>query len=493
MGVIRKQGILTTLIAYVGIALGAIIVLYFLPKYFTPEEVGIRNLIFDVALLFTQLFTLGSGNSFTKYYPLFQSDPKKRTSLLIFTLMLPIFVLVVLGIIYLLPINLTEVLFEENSSTLIPYFKFCILIGIILSYTAIFEYYARLKNSFLLPRANRDIFFRIITILLILCYGLDVLTFDQFWVAITLFHLLILIFNIILVNSLEKLSFRVDTSFFHKKTIRPIIQYSLFAALTGGTTILVLKFDSVMVASMIGLEQTAIYTIAIFITTVIETPRKSLSHVTTPLLSTAFAQNDFKNIDQIYKKTSINQLIVGGSIFCLIWSNIDYLFLLMPKGDFYSEGKNIIFILGISKMIDMISSCNTSIISLSKFYKFNLLSITFLLVITVTSNYLLISKYGITGAALATLISIASFNIVQTLFVYLKLKLNPFHSKAILPALTCIIILSVSFFGLKLNNPFIGIFVTSSFVCLTYIGLIMFTDSAEDLKDLVKKTLARLF
>ena len=488
MGVIRKQGILTTIIAYIGIALGSVIVLYFLPKYFSPEEVGIRNLIFDIALVFTQLFTLGGGNSFTKFYPVFQDNSKKRNSLLLLIIALPIIVLVVLTIIYLLPIDLIGILFQEKSASLIPYFKYCVIIGLILSYIAIFEYYARIKNSFVIPRANREIIFRIITIALILLYGLNQLTFNQFWIAISGFHILILISNIALVNSLEKLTLQFDKTLFQKNSIKPIIEYSLFAALTGGTTILVLKFDSVMVASLIGLEQTAIYTIAIFIAMVIETPRKSLNLVTNALLSKAFASNDIKTIDAIYKKTSVNQVIIGGAIFSIIWLNIDYLFMIMPKGDFYSAGKTIILILGIAKMVDMISSCNTSIISYSSSYKFNLLSIMFLLIATVTLNLLFIPRYGILGAAMATLISVSSFNAIQTFFVYRTIKLVPFHRKLILPVLTCISLVAFSYLGVSINNPFVGILLNSSAIGLIYLALILFSNSADDLKDLIQKS-----
>ncbi len=484
MGIIRKQGTLTTIIAYVGIGIGFVIVIFILPKNFTPEEVGIRNLVFDIALLFTQLFTLGNGSALIRYYPIFNGSEKNKSGLLTFTHLVPLIVLFVILIFYLLPFNFVELLFEEKSANIIPYFKYCIIIGMLLSYSALYEYYARLLNSFIVPKANREILLRLLSILLMVAYGYNFITFNQFWINITFLHLLILVLDIYHARSIEKLPFQVDFSFFNKKSLGPIVQYSLFAALTGGATILTMKFDSVMVASMIGLKQTAIYTIAIFIVTVIETPRKSLSQVIGPLISSSFANNDLITIGNIYKKTSINQVLIGGGIFTLIWLNIDYLFLLMPQGEFYSSGKPVILILGLAKMVDMISSCNTPIISLSKIYKFNLYTFLFLLICTIVTNYLLIPIYGIVGAALATLISITIFNIIQSLIVYHRLKLSPFHKKIILPTLLFGVLMSLSYFQTPFTNPYMGIIITSFFITTLYLCLVLFTNTAEDLREL---------
>lgn len=485
MGIIRKQGTLTTIIAYIGIGIGFVIVIFILPKYFTPEEVGIRNLVFDIALLFTQLFTLGNGSALIKYYPIFKDNEEKKAGLLTFTHLVPLIILLLIFIFYLLPFNFVEFLFEEKSANIIPYFKYCIMIGMLLSYSALYEYYARIVNSFLLPKANREILLRMLSILLMVAYGYDYITFNQFWIDITILHLIILGINIYHTRSIEKVSFRIDTNFFNKKSLRPIILYSLFAALTGGATILTMKFDSVMVASMIGLEQTAVYTIAIFIVTVIETPRKSLSQVIGPIISTSFANNDITTISDIYKKTSINQVLIGGAIFTLIWLNIDYLFMLMPQGEFYSAGKPVILLLGVAKMVDMISSCNTTIISLSKIYKFNLYTFLFLLFCTVVTNYILIPIYGIIGAALATLISVTVFNLIQSLIVYRWLQLSPFHKNIMLPTLLFGALMSLSFLPISFSNPYVGILITSCFITSLYLCLVLFTNSAKDLRELL--------
>jgi len=50
-------------------------------------------------------------------------------------------------------------------------------------------------------------------------------------------------------------------------------------------------------------------------------------------------------------------------------------------------------------------------------------------IIAIVTNYLFIPKYGIEGAALATLISLVLFNSLKFLFIWIKFGLQPFSTK----------------------------------------------------------------
>ena len=75
----------------------------------------------------------------------------------------------------------------------------------------------------------------------------------------------------------------------------------------------------------------------------------------------------------------------------------------------------------------MATGCNSAIIANSKFYKYTLYSNIILMVITVLSNIYFIQLYGLTGAAIATGISIFLFNTFKLLVVAIDLKFSPFH------------------------------------------------------------------
>ncbi len=101
--------------------------------------------------------------------------------------------------------------------------------------------------------------------------------------------------------------------------------------------------------------------------TVIEVPKRALMQIAMPLISRAFEKNDLKDIQNIYQKTSINQLIVGSLILIGIWANLHNIFALIPRGDIYEAGKYVVLIIGFGKLLDMMFGPSSEIIVLSKY------------------------------------------------------------------------------------------------------------------------------
>ena len=50
----------------------------------------------------------------------------------------------------------------------------------------------------------------------------------------------------------------------------------------------------------------------------------------------------------------------------------------------------------------------------------------FLVVLTILTNYYLISRFGITGAAIATSITFFTYNILKTIYIQFRFKIQPF-------------------------------------------------------------------
>ena len=69
---------------------------------------------------------------------------------------------------------------------------------------------------------------------------------------------------------------------------------------------------------------------------------------------------------------------------------------------------------------------NGSIIAMSKYYKVNLVFLVIMGGVNIFLNYLLIPEFGLTGAALATLLSMIIFNVLKYLLLFFKLKMQPF-------------------------------------------------------------------
>ena len=68
-------------------------------------------------------------------------------------------------------------------------------------------------------------------------------------------------------------------------------------------------------------------------------PRNVIAAISTPLLAQAWKRNDISQIEEIYKKSSLNLLIVGCFLFLLIWCNLDFIYQIIPRHEVYETGK----------------------------------------------------------------------------------------------------------------------------------------------------------
>ena len=108
---------------------------------------------------------------------------------------------------------------------------------------------------------------------------------------------------------------------------KEMIKYSSYVFVGGASVMLVTRLDMLMIGAMLDLEQLAYYTLAFYIGSAIKVPGKAIVSISMPLLSKAWENKDFKQINDIYKKSSINQFIIGGIIFLCVWVNIDIIFI----------------------------------------------------------------------------------------------------------------------------------------------------------------------
>ncbi|HWA33928.1 MAG TPA: polysaccharide biosynthesis C-terminal domain-containing protein, partial [Cyclobacteriaceae bacterium] len=186
------------------------------------------------------------------------------------------------------------------------------------------------------------------------------------------------------------------------------------------------KIDSLMVAALLGLAPVAIYTTSSYMATVIEVPKRAMTQVASPLIARGFEKNNHSEIKSIYQKTALNQFIFGTLLLIGVSANLDSIFMLMPKGEIYQAGKWVVIIVGMGKLVDMLFGPSSEIIIYSKYYSFNIVLILILSAVIITSNNLLIPRYGIEGAAMGTAITMIVFNSVKFIFIWAKMDLQPF-------------------------------------------------------------------
>ena len=315
---------------------------------------------------------------------------------------------------------------------------------------------------------------------------------NQLMNGVVLTYVIILIGFLVYIHSLGHFSLKPQLSFLDKFKIKEIANYSFYGILSGIGSVVALRIDTFMIASMVDLTNTGIYTIAVFIAGVIAVPYKAVVNIGTSIIAKAWAENDIDTINMIYKKSSLILLILGMFIFLFIWLSIDDFFAIMPNGEKYISGKNVVLILGIAKLIDVSASMNDNIINYSKYYRFNFYAIIILAILNLTNNLLLIPEYKIVGAAFATLISITIFNIIKMVYIKRKVGILPFTIKTIYVLAIGMCSIIIFQFIPKTEYAILNVIINGAFLSLVFLGPILYFKLSEDLNDVTEKLINRV-
>jgi O-antigen/teichoic acid export membrane protein len=257
---------------------------------------------------------------------------------------------------------------------------------------------------------------------------------------------------VVYIRLLGKLFLQINWKLWKSPYTRPMFSYGL-VILLGGVGENAFKFaDRVMLAGQEGLRESAIFMLATFIVLTIEIPRKTLSQISIPLLSEALQTNNFSKLKEIYQKVALHQFLAGLFVFMGIWTCIDEIFFLLPKGNIYSEGKWVVLILGMTTLFNMASGMRAEVIMYSQKYHFTTIFVLLFAVVNILLNYYFIASYGIEGAAVATAIATVLYVLTQVLFVYKHFNIFPYQHKQIWVLGFSIVLLMLTYLFPKLDG-----------------------------------------
>lgn len=495
MGIIIKQSIRSTIITYLGIAIGTINVLWLYPKYFTPEQIGILRLLQDIPFLISLFVRLGASNIIDRYFSYYRDDEKKHNGFLFIILFYPLLSYLIFLSGFFLFQDYWHSLFAEKSVLFTVYMIFIVPMTFFMMYADIFEAYLRAYFQTFFSNLLKEVILRIFITITIIGFALKLFDFDSTILFYCLSYGALLVIMILYIRKQKILFLKPDFSFFKNDKTKEIISYLLYIIPGAAGGIIAQKIDTLMIGSISGktanegLENVAVYSIAYFIGSVIEVPRKSISQISIPLLANAFKENDQEAIKILYKKNSLIQFLSGVCIFGLIWLNVDDLFLFIPNAEVYKSGKYVILLIGISKLFDMSTSINNEMIQFSKYFRFNLIAIILLGVVTIIMNLIFIPLYSIIGAALALVLTLFIFNIIKTIFIYRKMGLMPF-SKEMIPVLmlacgSILIPFILPFSCSSWDQALFVIPIKSFLFCLIFISIVRFFKISAEMNALI--------
>lgn len=486
MSQIRKQSIISSVVVYIGFAIGFFNTYLFTREGgFTQAEYGLTGIFMAVANIMFSFASLGMPAYIHKFYPYYNDNlPPKKNDQITWAILFSLvgFCLVIVGGILFKDLVIRK--YGTNSPDLVKYYYYIFPFGMGLTLFAILEAYAWQVKKAVLSNFLKEVQFRIFTtVLILLSFAGIIASFDLF---IKLYSFTFLAIGFILLVYFiwtKRIFFTFSVSRVSKKFFKKII--TLISFVYGGSLVFTISMvvDTIIIAALLpnGLALAGVYTLAQNIASLIQAPQRGIVSSSVGALSQAWKNKDMNRINRIYHSSSINQLIFSAGMFALIWLNFsDAVFTFRLQAG-YIEAMWVFFYIGLMRIIDMGTGVNSQIIGTSTFWRFDFLTGIILLSLTLPLNYFLTKKYGVTGPAIANLITFTIYNAIRYWFLIKKFNLQPFTIKTVYTVVLAAVTFYCSYFLFKNIHGFAGMIFRSMLFLVLFIAGTLWLKLSPDL------------
>jgi O-antigen/teichoic acid export membrane protein len=439
MSGIRRQSLISSAVIYVGFAIGLLNVYLFTKDgIFEKEQFGLYNAFIAVALMMMAFSGLGMPAYLNKFFPYYQSHrPEKQNEQFSLALLISLAGFALIALLGWLGKDLVIRKYGTNAPDLITYYGWLFPLGLGMTLFALLEAWAWNHQRSVMTNLLKELIWRLYITGLILAYGAGWIDFPAFIQAFSMSYLLITTFLLIYLLTTGKLTFYFRISPLTKRLKRSIISLCVFVFFGMAVLQLALVFDSLVISSLLqgALAQLAVYSLAQNMAAVIQAPQRGLVSASIPPLAKAWKEKKLHEIQRIYQRSSINQLIFATGLLSLFMLDFQEGIEAVGLQPSYQAAFPVILILGTAKLVDMGTGLNTQIIQTSTRWRFELWSGITLLIITLPTSYWLTKSHGIQGTAIAQLISITSYNLIRIVFLWKNFSLFPFTRQTPIPLL----------------------------------------------------------
>ena len=431
MGILARQTLLNTVLTYAGIGLGFVNVVLLYPKILQADQFGLTRLLVSITVVAAQLSQLGVENTVLRFFPYFKDAQRKHRGLLsmliLFGTATSLLSMLILAVLH----PWLSTVFSDRNAL---YAQFGLLVlPLVLGevFFILLRSYSRSLRRTVQPTFIREFLLRLMQTALILFQAWANMPFHVFmmlYTALFLVSTLALVFdlyrsgNFVLGWSERWLPVRLRKS---------MVTYSTFTFSATLAGIILGNMDQLMIGALLsdGLRQVAYYSVAFYFGSVIAAPGRALSQGALPLIAEAWKRKDHVYIAELYRRSSLVQLLVSGFLFLIMWLSVGDLFELLPAE--YGPAADVAIVIGVAYLITSSIGLSVGIISMSRSYRLDAISSMTMLLVNLVADFFFIRAYGIIGAAYATLLALVIVNAYRTWFLYRRYGLWPFELRTI--------------------------------------------------------------
>ncbi|MBI2672100.1 flippase [Candidatus Woesearchaeota archaeon] len=278
---------------------------------------------------------------------------------------------------------------------------------------------------------------------------------------------------------------------------KELLNYSLPLLLKNFMWFIIGWIDILMIGIFKFASDAGVYSVALQTSNLIIMPAYSVMYLFLPVISELYGKNSMDEIKNIYKKISKYIMIINIPVFIIMLVLAKDILAFMFKEE-YTQAVLPLIILSVGYLAFSLSDISMNILSVMKKTKIISMIIFLFAFVNAVLNYILIPKYGIIGAAIATSSSFVVGTILMMSVTYHYSKLHPFmfnYSRIILSSLLTLIAALfvknfVSYSSLT-NMIFFPILILSVYLLLLLITRTFDKEDADLLKDIKNKLMLK--
>lgn len=412
MGIVFKQSFNNTLILFLGFTIGGINVLFLYTHFLEAEYFGLITFLLSSANMIMPLLVFGMQHTIIKFFSAYQ-DKEAQDNFLLTAILLPMLIIIPLALIGVLFYHQIAQFLARENIIIEKYTYSIFLLAIFMGYFEVFYAWSKVQLKSVFGNFIKEVFARICVSLLLIGVYLNWLNGEQF------------IYGVLIVYGLRVVIMKLYafSLYFPKLTwqglpdnIKEILSFSVYIIMAGSAGTILLEIDKFMIPQLKHIAEVAYYSVGVYIASVIGIPSRAMQQIINPITAKALNKGDMAEVEDLYHKSSLNLLIVGGLLFLLINTNIADLYLIIDKPE-YTVGIYVVLMISVSELIKLALGTNGAILTNSKYYRILFYYSIAMAVCVIFLNRLFIEIMGIQGAALATLLVVFVFSFLRVWYV----------------------------------------------------------------------------
>lgn len=431
IGFVKRQNIKSNILAYLGTFIALLSTIWVYPR--ALEAYGTSQALFSLALLLTPFMSLGTINLSTRFFPFFKDDLQGRQLFLCFL----IYVCAIGSLLFPLALwMLFQALLPFFSlafdfSWIIDYKWYLLILAVALTFSQLLTQYIANFKRIVVPVALNNLLPKLSIPILVWLFAEQQISLSQFLSYTVLLYVGVAFGLLLYLRRLRELPrirhFLQPSSVQQRAIYKQMPHFAIYSILAALGYILAIKFDVVMVASLLGKREAGIYQIAIFAAMVIDIPLRATINIVGPMIASCWAIEDRATMADLYARSSLVLTAVGASVAVLMLVSIQDIFALTVDAEALELGYWALAFVCVGKIGESIVSVSDPIIDLSPTYIFRMLAILVLGCINLLLNYFFIASlgWGLAGAGLATMLALLIYSFVKWLFIYRQFNMNP--------------------------------------------------------------------